>query len=136
MDHKFVVDRTILIAKILSMYFFVTGLGFVFSGDFFNQMIAHTGSDPVLINLSGMVHFFIGSTILTIHFLWKNPLQIIITLLGIMFFIKGIFLIAIPELILQTGNNPAHQTWVMALGFIAAGTFLGYFAFINKNKDS
>jgi hypothetical protein len=60
-------------------------------------MISHTGSDPVLINLSGMVHFFIGMTILVNHFLWKNAKQIMVTLLGFMFSLKGIFLIALPE---------------------------------------
>ena len=97
-------------------------------------MITHTGSDPVLINLSGMVHFFIGATILAIHFLWQKPLQIIVTLLGIMFFLKGALLIAIPEFTLQTGNNPAQKTWLMAVGFISVGAFVGYFAFIHEGK--
>lgn len=124
--------RTIRIARILSAYLVTTGLGFLLSGDYFAQMIAHTGSDPVLINLSGMVHFFIGITILVHHFRWKHGLQIAVSLLGAMFLLKGFFLIALPELTLQTSNNPAQKPWVMAVVFLLVGLVLGYVAFSNR----
>lgn len=60
---------TLYIARIFSAYLIVTGLGFLLSPNFFTQMMATTDSDPVLINLSGMVHFFIGATILVLHLL-------------------------------------------------------------------
>ena len=125
-------NLTLLIARILSTYLLITGLGFLISGEYYSAMIAHTGSDPVLINLSGMVHFFIGMTILVIHFRWRGVLQIVVTILGAMFFLKGAFLIALPELALQTGNNPAQKTWLMAVLFVSAGTVLGYFAYFHK----
>ncbi len=121
-------QTTIIIARIVSIYLMVTGFGFLLSSDYYDQMIAYSGSDPVLINLSGMVHFFIGMTILAIHFNWRSPLQIIVTLFGFMFFLKGILLIALPELTLQTGNNPAQKTWLMATGFITVGAIVGYFS--------
>lgn len=134
MEKQLFLDRTVIIARILSMYLLVTGLGFLISDGYFSKMIAHSGSDPILINLSGMVHFFIGATILTVHFLWKKPLQIVVTLLGLMFFLKGIFLIALPEFTLQTGNNPVQNIWLMAEGFISAGVIIGYFAYFKSEK--
>jgi hypothetical protein len=134
MEKEFIPNKTILIARVVSIYFLVTGIGFLFSGEYFNKMISHTGSDPVLINLSGMVHFFIGMTILVIHFHWQKPLQIIVTLLGTMFFLKGTFLIALPEIALQTGNNPAQETWLMAAGFILVGAIVGYLSYFHKGK--
>ena len=134
MENDAVPDRTVLIARIVSMYLLVTGCGFLFSGEYFSKMIAHTGSDPVLINLSGMVHFFIGMTILVVHFRWREPLQVIVTLLGLMFFFKGVLLIALPELTLQMGANPLQETWVMAMGFIAVGIAVAYPAFFLKRR--
>lgn len=96
--------------------------------------IAHTGSDPVLINLSGMVHFFIGITILVNHFLWKNALQIIVTILGFLFLMKGIFLIALPELTLQSGNNLTQIPWALSIGFISIGLIVSYMAFFKKSN--
>jgi len=125
-------DKTVLIARVLSIYLLITGLGFLISDEYYSSMIAHTGSDPVLINLSGMVHFFIGMTILVIHFCWRGVLQILVTTLGVMFFLKGTFLIALPQLTLQTGNNPSQETWIMAAFFIAVGTVVGYLAYFHK----
>jgi len=69
------------IGKIVAAYLIVTGIGFLISSEYYSHMISHKGTDPILINLSGMVHLFIGMTILVNHFLWKNALQIIVTLL-------------------------------------------------------
>lgn len=137
MENEFIPNRTVLIARVVSMYLLVTGCGFLFSGEYFSEMISHTGSDPVLINLSGMVHFFIGMTILVIHFQWRNLLQVAVTLLGLMFSLKGTLLIALPELTLQTGGNPAQKTWIMMVGFILAGIALGYLAYFhNRTKHN
>ncbi|WP_158655290.1 hypothetical protein [Flavivirga eckloniae] len=124
------------IAKILSAYLMVTGTGFLLSSDYYSQMISHAGSDPVLINLSGMVHFFIGMTILVNHFLWKNALQIIVTILGFMFLLKGAFLIALPELTLQSGNNPVQLPWAMSVGFIAIGICMAFLILKNRKLNS
>lgn len=122
------------IGKIVAVYFIVTGVGFLVSNDYYSQMIAHIGSDPVLINLSGMVHFFIGMTILVNHFLWKNALQIMVSFFGIMFLMKGVFLIALPELTLQSGDNPVQLPWAMSIGFISIGLITGYLAFFKYKK--
>lgn len=134
MKNRIVLDRTIIIARILSIYLLMTGFGFFVSDDYYSKMIAHSGSDPVLINLSGMVHFFIGATILTIHFFWKKLLQIIVTLLGLMFFLKGTFLIVMPELALQSTNNPAQIPKLTATNFVLVGAVVGYFAYFKSKK--
>ncbi|PCJ33200.1 MAG: hypothetical protein COA90_00780 [Gammaproteobacteria bacterium] len=134
MEQQPLLNRTIIIARVLSMYFLVTGMGFLLSADFFNKMIIQLGSDPVLINLSGMVHFFIGATIITIHFYWKTPLQIIVSLLGTLFLIKGTLLIVFPELTLKTANNPIQNVSLMAAGFIFIGLSIGYLAFTKSVK--
>ena len=105
------------------------------SSGYYSTMIAHTGSDPVLINLSGMVHFFIGMTILVNHFKWNKPLKAAVTLLGIFFLMKGVFLIALPEMTLQTSNNPAQVPWIMAVAFIGVGLLMGGFSFFKKNYE-
>ena len=124
------------IGKIIAIYLVTTGIGFLVSSEYYSQMITHSNSDPVLINLSGMVHFFIGMTILVNHFLWKSALQVMVTLLGFMFFLKGFFLIAFPEFMLQSGNSAVKIPWAMPVGFIAVGVLVGYLAFFKVEKSS
>lgn len=126
--------QTRQLAKILSAYLIVTGIGFLASGDFYSRMITHTGSDPVLINLSGMVHFFIGITILVLHFRWKGLLAILVSLLGTLYLLKGTLLIAVPELTLQSGANGAQLSWATPAGFIGFGLLLGALALFGKRE--
>jgi uncharacterized protein YjeT (DUF2065 family) len=122
---------TIIIGKIIAPYLLVTGLGFILSGKFYSLMIENADkSDPVLVNLSGMVHFLIGMTILVNHFLWGSLLEIIITILGFAFVFKGGFLIALPRLTLKS-NQPSsiNRLRVMGAGFIAAGLVIGYLSY-------
>ena len=122
-------EITLKIGKILALYLIVTGGGFLLSPGFFASLIVKEGSDPVLINLSGMVHFFIGVTILVNHFLWKGLHQILVSVVGVLFFLKGLFLIALPELTLQSGNNELQVPMLMGFGFVGLGFLLGFLSF-------
>ncbi|MEB3344754.1 hypothetical protein U6A24_04750 [Aquimarina gracilis] len=124
------------IGRIIAVYLIITGIGFLVSSEYYSKMITRTDSNPVLINLSGMVHFFIGMTILVHHFLWKSTLQIIVTLLGFIFLAKSFFLIVFPELTLQSGNNAAQVPWAMSIGFIAVGVIVGYMSFFKRKKGN
>jgi len=135
MENRIVLDRTTIIARILSIYLSVTGLGFLVSNSYYSEMISQSGSDPVLINLSGMVHLFIGAAILTIHFLWKTPLQIVVTFLGIMFSIKGALLIVVPDIVLQSAGNSAGLSPLGSLAFILVGGIIGYFAYFQSQNE-
>lgn len=123
---------TFKIGRILALYLIVTGGGFLLSPDFFTSLIVKEGSDPVLINLSGMVHFFIGATILVNHFFWKGLHQILVSVVGVLFFLKGVFLIALPELTLQSGNNELQVPMAMGIGFVFLGLLIGLFSFKNS----
>ena len=53
-------NLTLLLGKIISPYLLVSGLGFLISSKFYeNQLKNSEKSDPLTVNLSGMVHFFI-----------------------------------------------------------------------------
>jgi uncharacterized protein YjeT (DUF2065 family) len=120
---------TLILSKILALYLIVTGLGFILSPKFFVKMIKGADkSDPVLINLSGMVHFLIGAAIVTNHFLWGTLLEGFVTGLGIAFLLKGAFLIALPQLTLKSNKTSVKFFPVFGIIFIAVGLFIGYLA--------
>jgi hypothetical protein len=114
----------------------VTGVGFLVSPEFFARLATTLDSDPVLLNLSGMVHFFIGMTMLSFHWRWRRPLEIAVSILSFMFLLKGVALIAVPELTLTTGGNAAQTSIVVPIFFIGAGLTLGYFAFFGKREKN
>ncbi|UOB16148.1 hypothetical protein [Abyssalbus ytuae] len=103
-------------------YFVVTGLGFLLSKPFYKKVIKATlNSDPVLINLSGMVHFLIGITLIALFFSFNTLLEILISFFGIAFSIKGALLIMVPELILKSNEQSIKYFHLFGYGFVAVG---------------
>lgn len=123
---------TILIAKIASLYLIATGFGFLVSKGFYTRMIEGTpNSDPVLLNLSGAVHFIVGMIILVNNWGWESAGQIAVNLLGFAAVAKGATLIVIPEKTLTTAEGTEKMLPRMAAGFILVGLYFGYVGFFS-----
>lgn len=127
-------NMTKIFARILAAYLLVTGVGFFFSGEFYENMLATQHLEPILVNLSGMVHFFIGAVILAFHFYWKSFLEIVVTIMGVLFLLKGSALIALPRYILQTNDNDLQQPIVSGILFTVLGTLLLLRSFRKRDK--
>ncbi|MTI33259.1 hypothetical protein [Xanthovirga aplysinae] len=124
-------ETTFIIGRIMAPYLIVTGLGFFLSKSFYKKSIEEAEkSDPVLINLSGMVHFLIGMTILTLHFRRNNLLETMISILGFLFTLKGAFIIALPVLTLKSNEASIKLLRVMGTGFTTAGLIIGYLSYL------
>jgi len=60
----------------------------------------------------------------------------LVSLFGVMFLLKGTFLIALPELRLQAGQNSMQVMWPMAVGFIGVGLLVGYVSYFYRRLYS
>lgn len=106
------------IARIAGPYLLVTALGFLVSRRFYERMVlGNANADPVLINLSGAVHFVVGGVTLVNHFLWSGMAEIVVSLLGVAAVAKGAALIAVPELTLKSPKTVGATLYASALGF-------------------
>ncbi len=113
------------IAIVGGTYLIATGVGFVVSPKFFQRMTQMGNkSDPVLINLSGAVHFIIGMIVLVNIVPWKTIDQIAVSILGGLAVLKGCALIIVPNLTLKAGEQSIQALRMMAVGFIGYGIFL------------
>ena len=123
-------EITLFLGKIIAPYLFVSGLGFLFSSKFYENLLKNSDkSDPMTVNLSGMVHFLIGIAIVTNHFLWNSILEIVVTLLGFSFLIKGITLIIFPSLTLKSTKTSIRLLRISGIGFVVVSLYLGYMSY-------
>ena len=118
-------DTTIFFGKIAAAYFFVTGLGFLVSTEFYEKMLrGNANTDPVTLNLSGAVHFLVGLAIVTQHLRFGSPPEILVTLLGFAAILKGSMLIAVPELSLRLPKTGRTAIRMSGVAFTAVGVYL------------
>ncbi|MGH1352127.1 MAG: hypothetical protein ACRBBN_15155 [Methyloligellaceae bacterium] len=123
---------TILIAKIAGPYLVATALGFLISRSFYEKMVLNNqNADPILINLSGAVHFVVGMLILMNHFHWNNLSQISISLLGVLAVAKGTMMIVIPESMLKSPKTVGTSLIISMVIFMVVGFFFCYIGYFN-----
>ena len=113
------------IALIAGPYLLVTAIGFLISRRFYERMVlGNAKADPVLLNLSGAVHFVVGMVILVNHWQWNGLGAILVSLLGVAAVAKGASLIAVPELTLKTPKTVGLTLTMSAVGFALWGAAL------------
>lgn len=124
---------TELIASIAGPYWIITGLGFFLSRSFYeSMMLGAAQADPILINLSGAVHFVLGMIVLVNHFLWGSVAQIAVTLLGLMLIAKGTSLIAFQSTTVKAPKAVGNTLKISAVGFLIFGSYLCYVGYWPK----
>lgn len=122
---------TELIARIAGPYLLLTGLGFAVSRDFYQRMVmGNAQADPILLNLSGAVHFIVGMIVLNNHFRWSGLAEIVVSMIGVAAVVKGAALIAVPETTLQTPKTTGRVLTASTVGFILAGVYLCWIGYL------
>ena len=120
-------ETTLFVAKMMAPYLFVTGLGFFFSKEFYLKMLNESErAHPITINLSGMVHFFIGMAVVLNHIRWGSVLEVAVTLIGFAFLLKGAVLIMLPVRALKSNETTGDRLPIIGIGFLIVSVYLGY----------
>jgi len=84
---------------------------------------------------AGAFLLFAGLLIIAFHQYWSSAAAIMISLLGWFLAIRGVVLLAAPQLIERAAAASAHATTLVRLGFgilIAIGLYLGYVGWIAR----
>lgn len=122
---------TVLIAKIIGPYLLITAAGFGLSRSFYERMVTgNANADPILLNLSGAVHFVFGVLLLISHFVWVSIASVAVSLFGVALIAKGAVLIIAPEMALKAPKTVGRTLNFSMIGFAVAGayfTYVGYF---------
>ena len=119
-------DMTQLIAAMAGGYLFVTGLGFVLSTRWYARMVAgNAAADPILLNLSGAVHFLVGLLVVLRHFHWDGLTEALVTLVGLAAVLKGLSLIVVPERTLKSPQTSERALRFSGVAFVLIGAYLG-----------
>jgi hypothetical protein len=87
-------------------------------------------ADPILLNLSGAVHFIVGMIVLNNHFRWSGLAETVVSMIGVAAVVKGAALIAVPETTLLTPKTTGRVLTASTVGFILAGVYLCWIGYL------
>jgi len=90
-------DVTILVAKVLGIYFVVSGFFLLFKGKTVSHVLKDFFDHPAVVYLTGVILIFLSATYLIGHSVWNGTWQTIITVFAWLILFKGLAYIFIPE---------------------------------------
>ena len=127
------IQTSVFLAQLIGPLLLVMGAGMVANRDSYRTMAGEFLASRALIYVAGLLAFVPGLAIVLVHNVWAFDWRLIITLLGWLSVIGGIFRLTWPQQVTAVGSamlaRPGYLTGsglaVLALGAVLA--FFGYF---------
>lgn len=127
-------QTSIFIARIFGLCYLVIGIGFLFNRKASQLVMDDFCRNAALVFYGGMLALIAGIAIILVHNVWVCSWTVIITLIGWLAFIKGIWLIVFPNSVAQfmrvyeKNKNVLVFHAAAALVFGIVLTFFGFFS--------
>lgn len=123
---------SIILAKILGLYFLSVGLSFMMYPDRLRRIYPQVMKDEGFLMLGGVLALLIGAFVISVHNIWVLGWPVIITILGWWSFVKGFALITYPDFINFSSFIQSRSTLffrVISSIYFVLGLFLVYKGF-------
>lgn len=122
---------SILIARILSIVYLAFAAGLVLSNSYYKKELPKLMKEPsIFVVFFGFIAIVLGMLILSSQNTW-----LLITIVGWMALLKGVFILVFPEYIFKIGSTfflPENHYKIMLPILIFAGLLFGYLGFVMK----
>jgi hypothetical protein len=128
-------QRSIYLARLIGPVFAAIGIGMLLNGQIYRDMGEQFLASTALIYLSGLLALPAGIAIVLAHNVWAPDWRVLITLLGWLATVGGVFRIVYPQLVQSLGGAIFHLAAVPAAGgalLLVLGLVLGFFGYRGK----
>ncbi len=126
-------DTSVFVAKIFGLCYLIIGIGFMFNRKIFQQLMEDFCKNVIVAIYGGIFSLVIGVVLILTHNIWVANWTVMITIIGWLAFIKGIWLIVFPNTVskfMQAYKKNEKMLIVHAAAAIIFGavfTFFGFF---------
>jgi len=127
-------ETSVFIAKIFGLCYLTLGIGFLLNRKAFQQVMADFCKNAALLLYGGLFALVIGIVIILKHNVWASDWTVIVTVVGWIALIKGIWIILFPQRVskfmqvYQENENLLKFQGIFVLIFGAVLTYFGFFA--------
>ncbi len=123
-------ELSILVAKILALFYIAYGIG-IFSGKVnIGKMMKSLEDSQGLSLVLGMLLLILGALLVNAHNIWVKDWTVLITIIAWAALIKGFLFITAPQALLSLKGIYKNVKPSWGLGVIALGLLFGYFGFV------
>jgi hypothetical protein len=124
---------SIILAKILGLYFLSIGLAFLINPDRLRKIYPQILKDQGFLLLGGVIALLIGAAIVSVHNIWVLGWPVIITILGWWSLVKGFSILTYPNFLnlfsfIENRSDMFYR--LISSLYIIFGLFLLYKGFV------
>ncbi len=125
-------NLSVFIARILGLCYLVVGAGLVLNRKTFQQVLEDFCKNTALLFYGGVASLIFGITLILLHNIWVPHWIVIITIIGWLALIKGIWIIIFPNTVfkfMQIYQKNENLLMIQSIGVLIFGavlTFLGF----------
>ena len=126
-------ENSTFLAQLMGPVFIVMGAGMLISPRDYRMTAEEFLRSRALIYIAGLMALVPGLAIVLAHNVWEFDWRLIITLLGWLGVIGGVFRLLLPRQVTAIGSAMlAHPEWlrIPGAGVVALGVILVYFVFV------
>ena len=125
-------STSLLIAKILAIFYTAMGLGIIFSPKYYSKAIETLLKNNGAIYILGLSTMVAGFLITSYHNVWIKDWRVIITVIGWIIFIQGATTLMLPIQSIKIAQSIFKEKNFVLWGILslALGLILGYFGYL------
>ena len=127
-------ETSVFIARIAGLCYLIMGAGFLFNRKAFQQVMEDFCKNAAVVFYGGLLALVIGVVIILTHNVWVTNWTVMITIIGWLALIKGIWIIVFPNTVsklMQVYKKNKNLLVVNPIVMLILGavlTFFGFFA--------
>ena len=124
-------DTSILLAKIIGPMLIVIGAGVFINLELYRRMVAGFAGNTLLIYMAGTIALLLGLIVVTFHNVWEWRWPVIITILGWVSVIAGVFRVVFPDSVKSLGEDMIRTTGAFTAGGIIQGVIGAWLCYVS-----
>ncbi|MHC4222121.1 MAG: hypothetical protein ACYST9_06835 [Planctomycetota bacterium] len=124
------------IFQVFSLVYIAIGVGIGINPDFYKKLYGEFIESSIAMYFGGVAAVAIGYLIVTFHNTWTKDFSVIITVIGWMALIKGIFILAGPKVMIKLTKaiiSKEKTLKIQAVMIIIFGLLLAFLGFCPKS---
>ncbi|MBW2977953.1 hypothetical protein KY331_03855 [Candidatus Woesearchaeota archaeon] len=123
-------ELSILIAKIAAVTYLATGIAML-NGNFnLKKVYQEMEKSPMFMTLMGVFVLVLGMLIVQYHNIWVKDWSVLVTIIGWLLLIEGVFYIVFPKQLLALFKRLPQSQIGWGIFTLIFGLIFGYFGFV------
>lgn len=126
-------DASLFLARALSLYFIIISVSAFINRAYILNVMNEAINQPHILLFRGVLSLILGIILILMHNIWEMNWHILITLIGWLVFIIGVYRVLFPQVVIKFQKNilqSSHKYTIIVFIVFGLGVILGFLGYM------